>query len=479
MFSNVDNNFLLLLLFSLIAIFIILLLYYRKSKINISLLKVYEQQVKDHKEYLERYKYIVDIDEALNMRQSELQNKESSIIHLQNEYLEKEKKLNVDYIAKRKIFDTLLYELQVLEEDLELKSFGLYKPHYDFDTSEKYIAKLYEIIEKQKNIIKEKRATICSAEWTVNGSRVEGRKQTNQYSKLMLRAFNGESDATILKVRWNNIVKMEERIRKAYEIINKMGTVHNIYLSYEYLNLKIEELRLAYEYQEKKQQEKEEARRRREELKEEEQVQKEIDDAIRLADKEEMIYQDALDKARKEISAAKETEIDGLNQKIEELQKKLTEVNQMRERAISRAQLTKSGYVYIISNIGSFGENIFKIGMTRRLEPLDRVRELGDASVPFRFDVHALIYSENAPLLESNLHRAFDLKRVNMINNRKEFYNVSLEEIESVAKETASEIEFIRLPEAREYRETKALLNKTQEQVERQSKYNFPDTLLN
>lgn len=459
-------------------IFIILLFLYRKSKKYLHLSQKYELIIKEYNEFIDRYKDVINIDEALNSRQTELLEKENAISKLQSEYNEKENNLNNEYLAKKKIFDSLLHELQILEEDLEFKSFGLYSPHYDFDTSEKYKSKLEEVIEKQKVIIKEKRAAICNTEWTINGSKVEGRKQTNQYSRLMLRAFNGECDATILKVRWNNVIKMEERIRKAFEIINKMGTTHYINISLEYLDSKIEELRLAYEYQEKKQQEKEEARRRREEAKEEEQVQKEIDEVLKQADKEEMIYQDALEKARKEISTAKETEIAGLNNKIEELQKRLAEVNERRERAISRAQLTKSGYVYIISNIGSFGENVYKIGMTRRLEPLDRVRELGDASVPFRFDVHTLIYSDNAPELENNLHKAFDLRRVNMVNNRKEFYNVTLDEIEKIVKETHSEIEFIKLPEAREYRESQAILNKSESPTEENKKYEFPDSLL-
>lgn len=158
--------------------------------------------------------------------------------------------------------------------------------------------------------------------------------------------------------------------------------------------------------------------------------------------------------------------------------KRLEEVKERRKRAISRAQLTNSDYVYIISNIGSYGENIYKIGMTRRLKPMDRVRELGDASVPFRFDVHALTYSDNTPEFKNNLHKSFNLKRVNMVNNRKEFYNVSLEDIENVVKETNSEIKFIKLPEAREFRETYAILNKSEEQIEEKKKYDFPNSLL-
>ncbi len=124
---------------------------------------------------------------------------------------------------------------------------------------------------------------------------------------------------------------------------------------------------------------------------------------------------------------------------------------------MSQAQLSKSGHVYIISNIGAFGENIFKIGMPRRFEPMDRVKELGDASVPFDFDVHAIIYSENAPELENILHKKFDEKRVNLINARREFFNVSIDEIEQIAKELKLDFHLTKLAEAKEYRETKSI----------------------
>ena len=129
------------------------------------------------------------------------------------------------------------------------------------------------------------------------------------------------------------------------------------------------------------------------------------------------------------------------------------------------AQQTKRGHVYVISNIGSFGENVYKIGMTRRLEPEDRVKELGDASVPFSFDIHAMIFSEDAPKLEAALHNQFEQHKVNMVNPRKEFFNVTLDEIKNVVKSNHIDATFIDIPEAEEYRETKAILKKLQSQV--------------
>ena len=182
---------------------------------------------------------------------------------------------------------------------------------------------------------------------------------------------------------------------------------------------------------------------------------------------EEKRYQKALEKARDEIEQAVGAKHEKLRHKIDELQRRLEEAHANKERAISRAQLTRSGHVYVISNIGSFGENVYKIGMTRRLEPLDRVRELGDASVPFRFDVHAIIYSEDAPSLENQLHNIFNHRRVNRVNSRKEFFKVTLDEIAEVVREHHGEIEFIKVPEAEEYRKTMALLKKQEEARQR------------
>jgi hypothetical protein len=147
------------------------------------------------------------------------------------------------------------------------------------------------------------------------------------------------------------------------------------------------------------------------------------------------------------------------------------------------AQQTKRGHVYIISNIGSFGENVYKIGMTRRLEPTDRVKELGDASVPFKFDIHAMIYSDEAPRLENELHKAFNNKKVNMLNNRKEFFNVTIDEIEQKTREIGLDAEFSRLPEAMEYKESLAILDKLNSQqaesktIEQIIAEEFPSTL--
>lgn len=391
---------------------------------------------------LEKYSKIVDIDE------------EYAKIDKQT------KKLQNDYLSNMKIYKKLIEEISIVEEDLEFTTFGVYKPHFDYATSEEFKNNISVVVNKQKDMIKNKNAVTCATEWEVAGSKVKGRTMTNRNIKLTLRAFNGECDTAIAKVKWNNVNVMETRIQKTYDAINKLNESNHIDIDYEFLLLKLKELRLTHEYKEKVQDEKEEQREIREQMREEEKAQKEYEKAQKEAEKEEANYKKALDKARRELDDAKDDEVSELQQKIELLEKEIKEAEAKKQRALSQAQLTRSGHVYVISNIGSFGEDVYKIGMTRRLEPLDRVKELGDASVPFTFDVHAMIYSKDAPTLEKKLHKIFEKSRVNMMNNRKEFFNVSLEDIEQKVHENGALIEFTKLAEAKDYRESIAIKNK-------------------
>jgi hypothetical protein len=243
------------------------------------------------------------------------------------------------------------------------------------------------------------------------------------------------------------------------------------------LELKIKELRLTHEYQDKIKQEKDEQREIQEEMREEEKASREIERAREEAEKEEARYQKALEKAREEAQKATGDKLDKLNDKVRQLEEQLKAAQELKERAISRAQITKSGHVYIISNIGSFGENVFKIGMTRRLEPMDRVKELGNASVPFAFDVHAVAYSENAPELENKLHKQFETNRINLVNNRKEFFHINLDDIENWSKKENIDLRLTKMAEARDYRESIALRNKGEEAIVKAIKQEVPKSI--
>ncbi len=438
------------------------------------------RQVRREKDALYlRYKDIVD-------RDAEIAKRDASLAELSRQHLAQEthqrtllQSLSEQYSNAKAIYDRLSFQLAQVEETLELQSFGLYKPHFDFRTSEEYKARLEKNYARQKDLIASGRAAVCSTSWTVGGSAKEGARMTKQAIKLMLRAFNGECDGLIAKVKWNNASALEERVRRAFEAINKTGTVNEIRLMPEYLAAKIEELHLTHELERKIFEEKEEQRRIAEEMREEEKVQREIERAKKDAEDEEKRFQKALEKARAELATAKGEEFDEMSARIAALQAQLAEAQEQKARAISRAQMTKSGHVYVISNIGSFGDEVFKIGMTRRLEPLERVKELGDASVPFPFDVHAMFYTENAPALEAQIHTQFEAKRVNLVNERKEFFRISLDEIREFAEKNHHPISITKLAEAREYRETQAI------RAEKESKPTaapavdvFPDTLV-
>ncbi len=351
-----------------------------------------------------------------------------------------------------------------LEEQAELQSMGFYQLRYDFDSSAQYEARLEQVRDRQKSAMKDGRAAVCDTKWTVDGNARAGEKMVKDQMKLMLRAFNGECDAAVMRVRYNNLHTLERRVQADFEAINKIGASKQCRLTAEFLDLKLAELHLVFEYQERKQKELEEQRAIREQMRDEERAQREMEQARREAEREEQRYEAALEKARREAEEASGRQRDSLERKIAELSAKLADAT-AKQKAISQAQLTTTGHVYVISNLGSFGEQVYKIGMTRRLDPMERVIELGDASVPFPFDVHAMIHTENAPELERVLHQRFHERRVNLINERKEFFRVTLDEIEGAVREIVTnlprhvprELVFTRTAAAEDYRKSVAM----------------------
>lgn len=419
---------------------------------------------------LERFSGILSIESEI-----ELKNKEFSEIQTNANLL------NDKFINAKSVFKELEKDIKIYKNDLEFIELGIYEPIFDLETSEKYKERITQIVTRQKQLIKGGNACVCNTEWTVGNSRKQGEIMTRRYINLTLRAFNGECDSLISKVRWNNIKRFEERIKKAFNAINKLGKSNNTFLTDKYLKLKLDELHLVYELAHKKYQEKEEAREIRAQQREEERAQREFEKARKDAEMEEKRYQKALEKAKKDLGLVSGEKLDELNSQIAQLEQNLKDAHEAKERAISRAQETKSGHVYIISNLGSFGENVYKIGMTRRLEPMDRVKELGDASVPFTFDLHAMIFSENAPELENLLHKEFDDRRINKINYRKEYFKVTLDEIEQVIKDKyEKEVDFIKVSEAQQFRETQSIIKQIQKAKNEKAESEiekYPDSL--
>ena len=412
------------------------------------------------KRNLNRFQGILDVEAEQERVKAALELEQNQIKAMISELHQERDKILDEKSSIESTLASLQQQLSTLNDEVNLQEHGLYQPKYDFGSSTEYKARINEIRKKQKAMFREKTAIICPTEWTVSGSKTEGQQMINRQIRLMARAFNGECDSIIPKVKYNNLTSIENRIHSAYNAINKLGESQNCQITWDYLDLKIDELCLVHEYQEKLQFEKEEQRRVREQMREEERAQRELEKAQQEAEKEEERYQKALDKARQEVEKATGESQNRLHSEIQRLNELLLEAQTNKERARSRAQMTKSGHVYIISNIGSFGQNVYKIGMTRRLEPTERVRELGDASVPFAFDIHAMIYSDDAPSLENELHRLLEKQSVNRINSRKEFFNVSLEEIEEIIHKQNVNVEFIRIPPAEEFRKTQSIIAK-------------------
>lgn len=332
--------------------------------------------------------------------------------------------------------DFINQAIALKNDDIHLLEVGYFEAGYDFDDLPAYEAALRRIREEQKQMLRmdgsegdRSAAAFCSETIRFNDSVSQGRSMIKKILKLMLRAFNGECDSYIARVTYKNISAMEKRIETSHEQINRLGESWYCSIGKKYLENRIEELRLSFTNEEAKQKEKEEQALIREQMREEERALREIEKAREQAEKDEARFADMLVKAKAEAQRATDQDKDRLNEKINKLEALLAEAEANRQRAISRAQMTRSGHVYVISNVGSFGEHVYKIGMTRRIEPLDRVRELGDASVPFPFDVHALIFTDDAPSLENTLHKRFNLRRVNFENMKKEFFRVTIEEI--------------------------------------------------
>lgn len=275
---------------------------------------------------------------------------------------------------------------------------------------------------------------------------------------FILDAFNGKVDSILSKVKKDNYGTLAQKIKDAYQVVNNNGKAfRNAVITEGYLNARIDELKWAVIAQELKWEEQEEQRRIKEQIREEEKARKEFERAVREAQKEEETLKKLIERAQKEIAQASDEQKAKYEAKLNELEGKLKIAEDKNQRAISMAQQTKSGNVYIISNIGSFGENVYKIGMTRRLEPLDRIRELGDASVPFEFDVHSMIYSENAPGLERELHKKFLRLQLNKVNPRKEFFKVTLADIKAQVESMNINAKWTMVAEAIHYRESLAI----------------------
>jgi hypothetical protein len=332
-------------------------------------------------------------------------------------------------------------------EDLALlQEVGIYQYRHPLSDAVAYEKKLAELADQVKSMTrKDGGAILAATSWVVNNSAAEGRKMVADISKLMLRAFNAEADNLVRGLKPYRVDAAIVRLRKVAETIERLGRTMHIQISPSYLVLRVRELELTADFLQKKAEEKEAERAERERLREERKVQQEIERERARLEKERQHYANAL-----EALLAKGDEAGAAN-----LREQLQDVQRAIEDVDYRAANIRAGYVYVISNIGSFGEKMVKIGMTRRLDPRDRIRELSDASVPFNFDVHAVFFANDAVGIETAMHTRLADRRVNLVNRRREFFRASPAETKVLLAELAGEmLEFEELPEALEYRES-------------------------
>lgn len=343
-----------------------------------------------------------------------------------------------------------LRELQdritVTEETALLQEVGVFEYRHPLSDSIEYQAQMKGLKDTIRVMTRKDGGAIsATTNWAVDGSAAKGRRMVRETSKLMLRAYNAEADNLVRGMKPYKLDSAIDRLTKAAATIERLGTTMSIQISPRYHALRIEELELTADYLARREEEKERERAERQRLKEEQQAQRELEAERRRLEKERSHYATAL-----EALIAK-----GDEEAAERLRAQLADVERAIDDVDYRAANVRAGYVYVISNIGAFGERMVKIGMTRRLEPMERVRELGDASVPFRFDVHALFFSEDAVGIESNMHQRLADRRVNRVNLRREFFYATPEEVKGHLAELAGELlSYEEMPEALEFHQS-------------------------
>lgn len=400
-----------------------------------------------------------EVEEKLKSRKEELAELDEKYDNLTKE---KRTKLYKDLADKTSEKIKLQNEINVLKKELVLtkdeinyQSFGLYEPRYDFVDSTEYKEKLDAIRKEQKGMIKNKTAAVCNTEWEVGGDKRKGRAMTNDNIKQIILTFNTECESIISKVKHNNLENSEKRIKKSFIQLNKLNKRVDVTITNKYKDLKIEELYLAHEYKLKKEEEKELLREARAKEKEEKRLQKALEKEKKKFERENDSITLEIEEVKAKMAQAAANEKTKLEAEIAKLQAALDKNNEEVKKINEWKETPGAGYVYIISNVGSFGEDVFKIGVTRRDNPEIRVRELSSASVPFNFDTHVFIFSKNAYELENELHKRFDGRRVNKVNMRKEFFHMSIDEVKQIVEENKGAVHsFIEKPDAEEYQET-------------------------
>ena len=432
---------------------------YRIDKVNmtdevnklreIELSKIFEEKKDTENILKQKRKELQETEEKINLeKENAIAKIEKEVKFYKNQLKIAENKLNVSKKQLKELNESIK-ELEkyknAIESEMDIKE--SYVNNFDEDVSSQDLKTKLELLAlEEKKMITDNRAIYYYG--------IEGKKSDiNSQVKQILRSFNTECDYLFSKITAKNFETQHKKIVKSFEILNKIYQVDRVEINQEYLEIKLSKLNLINQYQIKVQQEKEIQKEIKQQIKEEEKVRREIENEKMKIEKEEIQFNNEVKSLFKRLEKApSDVEKELYADKIRELENKIKELEIDKKNVLEREQNTRAGYVYVISNIGSFGENIYKIGVTRRLEPMDRINELSSASVPFEFDVHAMIFSDDAPKLEKTLHNHFREREVNKVNHRKEFFKVNIDEIEEVVKENHNNtVEFIKVPLAEQY----------------------------
>lgn len=406
-------------------------------------------------------KTIIKISESAKIEFSISRKYDFSAEYQEEKKREEERIAEIKRECESKKYD-IEHEIKILEKELKKLNDECIRKYYQFSS---YDSLTSQDCKNELAILKQKEMDLRREEGDIVKQKgVTMSARDKRIVRQMLRTFNAECDNIMMNISLKSIDKVRSQIQKSFDTINTIYTNGN-WLDHSLLELKLQQATLIYTYELKYQQEKDIQRAIKEQMLEEAKAQREIEEQKKKIEKD---LQQHLGEVNRIMKYMQKTQIDAEKQlymdKIKELEEKIKVLQSDKETVLEREANAKAGFVYIISNIGSFGENIYKIGMTRRLEPMDRIHELSSASVPFEFDVHAMIFSSDAPELETTLHRHFANNAVNKVNPRKEFYNVDIDEIERVVKENYNDtVQFTKIPIAAEYRQSLNLMDNAEQ----------------
>ena len=384
------------------------------------------------------------LEESYNKRKEEIIRN----IEEENDKREREcnKRLNVlkeeiERLENAKVGYALLQEIDMMENP------------YNYETSQEFQNRLNEIKKEQKEMVRDGKALVFSTTWTVANSKTKGDKFMKSLSKLALKSFNNECDNIIINVKYSSMATAQAKIEKSFKDTNKFIQVMDCKITDEYLALKIKELQLKCGWLEKREEEKEELKRQAEILKEQEKIEKEIQEAKEKIQYEQTQYSTEIKRLEEQLKEEQGNN-NVIMKQLTKLQEKLAKLEEKKKDVLNREINKKAGWVYVISNDSFEGKEVYKVGVTRALDYKDRIAQLSSASVPFKFKVNSVIFSEDAFALETALHRAFSDKRWNKANHHKEFFLVSLNEIKEEVLKHNPTATFIDNPIDEEYIKT-------------------------